>query len=56
MSKIVVRIGDDQRQALRDRADEIGLSVSDLIRIGIARLLTDPDVKLPRVTRERAAA
>jgi Arc/MetJ-type ribon-helix-helix transcriptional regulator len=56
MTKIVVRIGDDQRQALRDRAGEVGLSASDLIRIAISRLLMDRDVTLPRIERDRDAA
>lgn len=56
MTKIVVRIGDDQRQALRDRAGEVGLSASDLIRIAISRLLMDRDVTLPRIERDQTKA
>ena len=55
MSKLVVRIPDDRRAALREHAAEIGVTTAALIRIAIFKLLDDRgDVTLPR--RDRAAA
>jgi hypothetical protein len=54
--KLVVRIGDDQRRALRDRAEQLELSSSDLIRLAIRQLLANPAVTLPRVERDQSQA
>src|SRR5204863_270814 len=54
--KIVVRIADERRQALRVRAAEVGLTASALIRIAINRLLEDRGaVTLPASHDRRAA-
>jgi len=56
MTKLAVRVSDDQLRALKYRAVECGISRSDLIRIAVARLLKDSDVTLPRVERDETRA
>ena len=57
MSKITARVSDDQREGLRSLARETRLSMADLTRIAIGKLLEDRGaVTLPRVERDQSQA